>query len=233
MAWIDDVLDLALSNWYSVVTLGSGLVAFISAWFARRETIRQTELQAQGLRRQMDHDTLIWGREAIHALADAGDLCDRMNSATFADDQLEIARRISSLVDRGRMYFPNVDAKGRGLFVKKIHGAHKDPAFRGSRPPILDAMMFAYYEVRALGNTEVCQGAQDFIWDCRRLLVSELQGHIDPQAMKELIRQYNQQSAEEQKLAQKRASVLRARLQDRRPGVIDESDVAPAMDQTP
>ncbi|MEL7482034.1 MAG: hypothetical protein AAGJ29_10785 [Pseudomonadota bacterium] len=227
MEWFNSATEWALRFPREILTLASTALAVFAAIIARRETQKQLRLEEERLRREIDQDTLAWGRNVIEAFADAGDLCDRMALPEFHNEQREIARRISALVDMGRMYFPNVDREGRGIIFKSVHGAHKTRAFRGYRPPILDALMFAFYEVRALGNTDVCQGGQSYIWECRRLFVSELQAHIDPDAAEDLINRYNVQDKAEQKEALLRASTLRAELETRRPGVIDESDVAP------
>ena len=60
---------------------------------------------------------------------------------------------------------------------KKKEGS-KESAFRGSRPPILDALVFAHMELVSVKEGEEIDA--DFLRKCRRLVVSEMQDHLDP-----------------------------------------------------
>ncbi|MEM9234883.1 MAG: hypothetical protein AAGA69_11695, partial [Pseudomonadota bacterium] len=60
------------------------------------------------------------------------------------------------------MFFPNLDQDGKGI--------HKEGAYRGLRPPVLDAMVYAYCELREIDDPRP-ESAQ-FLCRCRRLVVS-------------------------------------------------------------
>lgn len=222
-----DLVAFVLRNAREILGFGSAGLAVVAALIAGRQARRADHFAQLSVRRQSDELILRWGEEAIEALAEAQDLCDRMDLPDFREQQLAVARTLSALVDRGRLYFPNIDDKGHGFLAREGHGAHKEAAFRGWRPPILDALMFAFYEVRALGQTEACKQGGDYIWRCRRLFVSELQSHVDPKEFDLLLERFNRKSRDDQAASVRQASTLRAELMSRRPGAIDESDVAP------
>ncbi|MEM1146736.1 MAG: hypothetical protein AAGH49_03025, partial [Pseudomonadota bacterium] len=113
----------------------------------------------------------------------------------------------------GRLFFPNINPEGLGV--------DKEAAYRGKRPPILDALMFAYYEVEALTRQggPTADNSAEFIEDCRRLLVSELQAHFDPRRRDTIVDRYDTQRLDHRRAAIERASALRSMLKSRRPGL--------------
>jgi len=63
------VLELLQSNTDLILTIGSAIVAVISAVIARGETRRQRKLQTERLRQSIDAASLDWGNAAIDSLA--------------------------------------------------------------------------------------------------------------------------------------------------------------------
>ena len=143
---INQILALLQGNLDVIIAVGSAFVALIGAIASRRETRKQREIQVERLRQEIDGASLAWGNRAIDALNRSAMLARtrelHQNDNSFKGAQFNMAVGLSTLVDQGRMFFPNIapDAKG----------AEKEGAFRGFRPPILDALMFAFYEVQAL-----------------------------------------------------------------------------------
>ena len=84
-------------------------------------------------------------------------------------------------MDRGRLFFPNLNPDRKG--------AEKEGAYRGHRPPILDALMWTYHELEALTREggPASDDSAGFIDECRRLLVSELQAYLDPRRKDEIV----------------------------------------------
>ncbi len=168
----------------------AGLAAVASAAFAVLSFAlnfvvvrRQARMQLEDLRIKVDSDVLGWGREAIDALADAQRLLasrPHVTEPAFEQDRLTAMQRLSSLADQGRLYFPN--------FVTDDFGRHKEAAFKGYRQPIIDALVFGY---SLLEHWETASrrpaSAIEFLWRCRRLVVSELQIAIDPRRRKKAI----------------------------------------------
>ena len=205
-------------NWEVALTVGSALIALVGAVGSRIETGRQKKLQMQALRAQVDKASVDWGGEAIDLLSEAGALADLCRSS-LPNDQIEIRKseltaKLSSLVDRGRLFFPNIDPASKG--------AEKEGAYRGHRPPILDAVMYAFYEVQSISRNEgpSPQDSANFIFDCRRLLVSELQAHLDPRRQDEIVERYDSQRRKHRDEALDIAGRLGLTLDARRPGLL-------------
>ena len=217
---MNDLIVLARENIELIVAVGSAIVAVIGAVLSGNAARRQHKVQTEQLRQSLDRASLDWGCDAISALADAGAVADLCRTHV-PEHEIEarkavMASRISALVDRGRLFFPNIDPKGKG--------ADKEAAYQGHRPPILDALMFAYYEVQSIsrGNGPSPRDSANFIFECRRLLVSELQAHLDPRRRDEVINRYDRQRAAERNAALDIAGRLGLKLDARRPGLLTE-----------
>ena len=210
LGWLKDNLDL-------IVAASSAVVAVLAAMFSLRETRRQRQIQLENLRHGVDAQSLAWGNASIDTLGRAAMFArtrhHQASDESFLQQRVNLMLALSSLVERGRLFFPNIEA---GSF-----GADKDGAYRGVRPPILDALMYAYYEVDALSRKEGPTGdnSADFIDECRRLVVSELQAHLDPRRRDTVIGRYDDQRLEHRKQALTKAETLKALLKSRRPSL--------------
>ncbi|MFN7179378.1 hypothetical protein [Hyphomonas sp.] len=199
-----------------IIAVVSAFVAIISALIARGETRRQRKLQTERLRQSIDAASLDWGNAAIDILARAAMFARtrnmQANDGAFLANKANLMVAISTLVDRGRMFFPNLDPEKKG--------AEKEGAYRGHRPPILDALMWAYHELDAM-TREGGPSSEDsglYIDECRRLLVSELQAHLDPRRMDEIVGRYDDQESEARRGAIAQTEALKSKLESRRPG---------------
>ncbi len=219
---LDMLLAWARQNVQMLIAVGSALFAGFSAFMAARETRKQRRLQLETLRQRIDGASIEWGAEAIDLLGEAGSVAYMCRSPVPNDTidvaKQDVARRISSMVDRGRLFFPNINPDSKG--------AEKEGAYRGHRPPVLDAMMYAYYEVQEISRNQgpSPQDSANFIFDCRRLLVSELQAHLDPRRRDELVGRYNHQREGHRTEALVRAGRLGVTLDARRPGLLTALD---------
>ncbi|MEH6410800.1 MAG: hypothetical protein V7741_09755 [Hyphomonas sp.] len=223
---MSDILALLREHLEVVIAIGSALVALVSAFVSRAETRRQRRLQTERLRQSIDAASLEWGNHAIDALGRAAMFARtrhlQANDGTFAAGKHSLMINLSALVERGRMFFPNLDADNKGM--------DKDGAYRGHRPPILDAIMWAYFELDALTRDGGPTGdnSADYIDDCRRLMVSELQAHLDPRRLDKIVERYDDQTHENRREAIDRANALKARLESRRPGLVLDTSQRPA-----
>ena len=203
---MDEIIGFLNAHGETAVAVGSAIIALIGALVAGRETRKQRDLMAETLRQRLDGASIRWGDEAIEMLAAAEGLEHREIHADAKADRIQIAQRLSALADRGRLFFPNHEENGKGK--------QNETAFRGSRPPILDALVFAYQELDSLKEGEAVDVA--FIRNCRRLVVSELQDHLDPRHWDNVIARGATKKAGHHKDAKRRASVLGAELESRR-----------------
>lgn len=200
-----------------VVALLSAAVAVFGALISRNETKKQRALQMENLRHSVDAQSLAWGNSCIDVLNRAAMFArtrqHQANDASFLQQRVNMMLAMSSLVERGRLFFPNINPESKG--------GEKEGAYRGSRPPILDALMFAYYEIEALTRQggPTADNSAEFIEDCRRLLVSELQSHLDPRRRDTVIDRYDDQRLDQRGDAVDRANTLQSILKSRRPGI--------------
>ncbi len=208
--WIQNNIEI-------FVALSSAAVAVFGAVISRNETRKQRAIQMENLRHGLDAQSLGWGNHCIDVLNRAAMFArtrqHQSNDASFFQQRVNLLLAISSLVERGRLFFPNIDPHHKGV--------EKEGAYRGSRPPILDALMYAYYEVEALTRQggPTAENSADYIEDCRRLLVSELQAHFDPRRRDAIVDRYDDQRLDHRGDAIARANDLKTLLKSRRPGL--------------
>ncbi len=200
----------------AVVAVVSALVAVISAFIARGETKRQRKLQTERLRQSIDAASLDWGNAAIETLVRSAMFARtrhmQSNDGGFLANKANLMVALSTLVDRGRMFFPNLNPDKKG--------AEKEGAYRGHRPPILDAVMWTFHELEAMTREGGPSGDDSaaYIEECRRLLVSELQAHLDPRRMDQIVGRYDDQESDDRRAAIRKSDALRTKLESRRPG---------------
>lgn len=209
------------------VGVGSALIAMISALIARGETRRQRNLQTANLRQAIDAASLDWGNAAIDTMARCAMFARtrqmQTNEGGFLANKANLLVALSTLVDRGRLFFPNLNPDRKG--------AAKEGAYRGHRPPILDALMWTYHELEALTREggPASDDSAAFIDECRRLLVSELQAYLDPRRKDEIVERYDDQEDDDRADAITKSRALRAKLETRRPDFKFGDDAAQPM----
>ncbi|MEZ5953284.1 MAG: hypothetical protein R3C13_03165 [Hyphomonas sp.] len=215
------LVQLAIENVGTIIAVLSAIAAVIGAFVTSAETKKQRQLRTEQLRQSIDAASLDWGASAIEVLARAAMLARTRhlhgNEGSFQTARAGTLIALTTLIDRGRMFFPNVDETKKGL--------EKDGAYRGSRPPILDAMVWVHCEINALTRDGGPTGENSaaFIDDCRRLIVSELQAHLDPRRLNQVVGRYTGQTRTHQSQARQRSGELRQQLLTRRPGISIEN----------
>ena len=157
-------MSWGVNEWVAVLSAIVAVVSFGLNWLVVR---RQTELQYETLRAEMDAEVIAWTHEAIDQVSQAIALA-RGRGATYSVEEMrrlsfETCQRLSSIADRGRLFFPNESPE--------THGRDKETAFQGYRPPILDAVVFASTRIGRLetAQTEPDKDAAEFLAKCRRL----------------------------------------------------------------
>ncbi|MES1156959.1 MAG: hypothetical protein ABUL73_04175 [Alphaproteobacteria bacterium] len=172
-----------VNEWVAVSSAALALLSLLLNWSVVR---RQIALQYESLKAQTDGEAMAWANEAIDQVSE-GVLLARGRGAVFGGDEmrrrlLEVSQRLSSLADRGRLFFPNED--------HHAHGQDKESAYQGFRPVILDAVIFAHYQLDRIDPNAVTpdQDACNYLVRCRRLLVSEVQNAVDPRRRGRMLR---------------------------------------------
>jgi hypothetical protein len=168
-----------MAMWDNVTTILPPLVAVVAAASSLYFSQRNARIQKESLRVQRDNDILGWGNQTIDNLSRLESIAymdiEHANLASeFYAKKIEYMAVLSAAIDKGRMYFPNIQ--------KESHGQHKDSAFRGHRRPILDALTDAH-RVAAdfkFGDAVAMNRIREEIYLSRRRFVSELQKSVDP-----------------------------------------------------
>jgi hypothetical protein len=167
-------------GWDLVKDLLAPLVAICAAASSMFFALRGANIQKESLRVQRDNDVLHWGNATIETLSQLESIASVGDShpelvTRYLIKKLECMAELSAAIDKGRMYFPNVQ--------KDDHGTNKDPAFRGYRRPILDALADAYHASAnyQFGDALSMQTVRKEINLSRRRFVSELQKAVDPE----------------------------------------------------
>ncbi len=178
-----DVANLGVEEWVAIGSAALALASLVLNWLVVR---RQTQLQFETLKAEMDAEVIAWAHEAIDLVSQSVALA-RGRGATYAADEFarlahETSQKLSSVADRGRLFFPNE--------APEAHGQGKETAFQGYRPPILDAVVFACNRLARIDAAAAGpdQDAAEFLTKCRRLLVSEAQNAIDPRRRGQMLR---------------------------------------------
>jgi hypothetical protein len=168
------------------VAAASALLALASLVLNALVVRRQTQLQFESLKAQMDTEVLAWAHEAISLVSQAEALA-RGRGAAYGLEEFrrlasDVAHRLSAIADQGRLFFPNR--------APEEHGQDKEGAFQGRRQPILDAVVFSCVQLDRLAADVAGpdEQAAQFLNRCRRLLVSEAQNAVDPRRRSQMLR---------------------------------------------
>ena len=210
-------MNWGINEWVAVASAVLALASLVLNWLVVR---RQTELQYETLRVEMDAEVLAWTQEAIDAVSAGVNLARCRGSAYGADDFRRLAgeasHKLSSLADRGRLFFPNE--------APQAHGVDKEGAFQGYRPPILDAVVFASTLLDRLDPAlpEADNDAAAILTKCRRLLVSEAQNAIDPRRRVQMLKRLSVGRRDDPVSAYKMAAELGQAMDTRFPGYLLE-----------
>ena len=131
------------------VTVASAIVAAVSFLFNLRLVRRQEKREGAALKLAHDGDVIAWSDEVIATLAEIHEaLCEK--GVAYPDGEFRAMRmghraRLSALVDRGRLFFPN-RAEGD-------KGRDKEEAYQGSRQPAIEVLVQAYDLLASAGGS--------------------------------------------------------------------------------
>jgi hypothetical protein len=173
-------------------------VALFSAWDARRSAnkqIRETERQQEETRRQAkvaveqlvsSHGLVIrqWSDDVIETIGRSITLChcheNNLSNLEFVRERSQVVQRLSALLDKGRLLFPNED--------HDQYGTHKPKAFRGIRQAVLDDVADTHDATEGMKFEDPEFHLRDLI-EARRQFVSEIQECIDPRSQQKRLRE--------------------------------------------
>jgi hypothetical protein len=120
-----------------------------------------------------------WADQLGDALTEAIHLCDldptkEYKGEPFFDRSHRLRITISSMIDRGRWFFPNIEVDD--------HGAQKELGYRGYRHELLDGIVSAYKSLGQLDclNKQNNESLRDQLTMCKRHFVGQVQKILDP-----------------------------------------------------
>jgi hypothetical protein len=184
MDWLDSVFGWVFNmgsamDGGDMMGAGSAVIALVSFLFTWRMAHRQDKRAAASLKLAHDNDIIRWSDEAIIVLADAHEmLCEKgvgYPDGEFRQKRSACRARISAIIDRGRLFFPNVD-------LGDDHGVDKEAGYKGHRQPALEALVSAY---RLLGEAGAEAGpdhqASEGLMAIRRGFVAEVFKAVEPE----------------------------------------------------
>lgn len=142
-----------------------------------RELINQ-RLSLITTRQKYFEDIRKWADKACDDLTEAIHLCDldptRTGGEPFFDRRHRLRTSMSSLIDRGRLFFPNILADD--------FCAEKELGYQGYRHEVLDGLVAAYKSVGKLDyrNKENNVSVRNELTTCKRHFVGRIQSVLDP-----------------------------------------------------
>lgn len=210
-------MDWGVNEW---VAVGSAVLAVVSLVFNWIVVRKQTELQTATLRVEMDSEVIAWTQETIDAVSAGVALAHERGGEGYGAGEFrrsvnEASQKLSSLADRGRLFFPNDRPDA--------HGSEKEGAFQGHRQPILDAVVFACARLARMDVSLTTPDADcaAFLIKCRRLLVSEAQNAVDPRRRKEMLDRLDVGRKDDKVSAFRTASEIGEEMEALFPGFLD------------
>jgi hypothetical protein len=167
------------------IALGAAIVALTTSLstlaFAilnyRREIVNQ-KIQYANLKQQYFAGLRSWADQLADLLSEAVHFLEldptRCQNNEFFQKRLALRTAISSYIDRGRWFFPNLHSEEVGLT--------KERAFRGYRQEVLNSLVAAY---KALTDANYVTGennraVRERLVEAKRHFVSQVQETLDP-----------------------------------------------------
>jgi hypothetical protein len=166
------------------VDLAAALIALVALVISVMVSRHQSRVALENLRLQRDSDIIKWSNRAVDHLCSA-EMILRPEYHLFTAEsayekaRLELMRDLSSCIDQGRLFFPN-------LRVDK-QGQDKQGAYQGYRHPVLDCLVATY---RVLEHNDVrredsaaFETDRSNVTDFKRLFISRLDAELDPRGI--------------------------------------------------
>jgi hypothetical protein len=146
----------------------------VTLWFGNRNL----KLQIVATELKYFEDFQKWADQLADALTEAEHLCDldpkQVAGESFFDRRHRLQITISSMIDRGRWFLPNV--------VVDDHGADKELGYRGYRHELLDGPVDVYNCLQRLDcqDREHNTSIRSELTTAKRKFVGQVQRILDP-----------------------------------------------------
>jgi hypothetical protein len=167
------------------VSLLAALISLAAAgtvtWFARinyRREMTNQRLNFMGVQQKYFEDIKRWADELSDLISEARHLCElepsKVVGESFFDRRHRLKLKLSSLIDRGRWFFPNVRSE------EDNQGNYK--GFVGYRHAILDSLVATYGQIIAIdyAHKSPNEKVKDQLVNLKKSFVIEVQRVLDP-----------------------------------------------------
>lgn len=164
-----DLLNaLEVETWIAIAAATTSVIGAIVSYLVAS---RQTRINVESLKFANDTAVIAWANRVVSVMSEAHEFAlaeAEGDGAAYQRRRVTFLHVLSSLVDEGRWFFPNVGEKAGDTNV--------EGAYRGHRQPILDFIVAAY---NAVADQEPAQAAATLLQQ-KRAFVSEVQRAVDP-----------------------------------------------------
>ncbi|MDQ3816215.1 MAG: hypothetical protein M3362_00825 [Acidobacteriota bacterium] len=161
-----------------LIALITSLTTALFAWINyKREKLNQ-KIQYINLKQQYFTSLRTWADHICDLLSEAVHFSEldpaRCTDNSFFERRNKIRTSLSSMIDRGKWFFPNLKAEEIGQT--------KEKAYRGYRQEVLNSLVSAYDVVTALDYKDGTKNRplRQRIVDSKRVFVSEIQEILAP-----------------------------------------------------
>jgi hypothetical protein len=160
------------------IDLAAAAIALIALLFSVWSFRNQRRINVETIRIQRDNDVINWTNATIDLIVRIEfllrDGTRYIDAKTFAVRRDEYLAQLSAAIDKGRLYFPNID--------HDAYGIDKEAAYRGHRLPILDRLVEIYDLAKDVDpqNAAVADRARKEMLNKKRAFVSEAQSAVEP-----------------------------------------------------
>jgi hypothetical protein len=155
--------------------LAAALIALVALLISIMVSRRQSRVALENLRLQRDSDIIKWSNRALDHLCSAEMILRQEYHVFTAESEyekarLELMRDISSCIDQGRLFFPNLKTDKQGY-----------------RHPVLDCLV-ATYRVLESNDIRRDDGAafeadRNKVTEFKKLFIYRLDSELDPQGI--------------------------------------------------
>jgi hypothetical protein len=160
------------------IDLASAAIAIIALLFSIWSFRNQRRINVETIRIQRDNDVIHWGNATIDTIVRIEfllrDGTRYIDARVYSIRRDELLMQLSAAIDKGRLYFPNID--------HDTYGTDKEAAYRGHRLPILDRLIEIYDLVNNADpqNNAALNQAKQEVLNKKRAFVSEAQSEVEP-----------------------------------------------------
>lgn len=182
----------------AIAAIGAAGVSWLAAYRSDKSAVRQQRIATHVAVAEWSRELRDWASQSVDVLSEASYTCAHHDPSggDCAEQMLVCRHKISSLIDRGRFFLPNLPAKDVGL--------SNPSAYRGWRHAALDPLVAAERVMSGAVGSGKYETRELALIEMRRVFVSAIQEILGPESINKeiarMIREGNDQRATDQTL---------------------------------